>query len=80
MAWHAMKVLCKAINYLNPGQTPVMVADQPLFTLAKNLQWKFPQTELGEDSFLVTSGPMHTEKIIIIIAYDAARNIAFPYD
>lgn len=70
MAWHAMKVLCEAINYLNPGQTPVIVADQPLFTLAKKLQWKFPQTELGEDSFLVTLGPMHTEKMLWSVSGD----------
>lgn len=56
MVWHGMKVLRRAIAYLNPGQTPVMVADQPLFTLAKKLQWKFPQSEHGEDSFLVTFG------------------------
>ena len=41
-----------------------MVADQPLYTLAKKLQWKFPDTEYGEDSFLVMLGPMHTEKML----------------
>ena len=70
MAWHAMKVFCQAINYLNPGQTLVMVADQPLFTLAKKLQWKFPQTQLGEDSFLVILGPMHTEKMLWSVSGD----------
>ena len=70
MAWHAMNVLRQTINYLNPGQTPVMVADQPLFTLAKKLQWKFPQTELGENSFLVTLGPMHTEKMLWSVSGD----------
>ncbi len=64
MIWHGMKVLRQAISYLNPGQTPVMVADQPLFTLAKKLQWKFPQTDHGEDSYLVTLGAMHTEKML----------------
>ena len=64
MVWHGMKVLRQAINNINPGQTPVMVADQPLFTLAKKLQWKYPQTEHGEDSFLVTLGAMHTEKML----------------
>ncbi|KAL7395746.1 hypothetical protein ABVT39_022389 [Epinephelus coioides] len=70
MAWHAMKVLRQTISYLNPGQTPVMVADQPLFTLAKKLQWKFPLAELGEDSFLVTLGPMHTEKMLWSVSGD----------
>ena len=70
MAWHAMKLLREAINHLNPGQTPVMVADQPLFTLAKKFQWKFPQTDLSEDSFVVTLGPMHTEKMLRSVSGD----------
>ena len=70
MAWHAMGVLKKAIAYLNPGQTPVMVADQPLFTLAKKLQWKYPESELGEKSFLVLLGAMHTEKMLWSVSGD----------
>lgn len=62
MVWHGMTVLHRVIIYLNPGQTPVMVADQPLFTLAKKLQWKFPQTDHGEDSFLVTLGAMYAHR------------------
>ena len=60
----AAKVICQAINYINPGQTPVMEVDQPLFTLAKKLQWKNPGTEFDEESFLVTLGAMHTEKML----------------
>lgn len=63
MAWQAMKVLHQAISYLNPGQTLVMVADQPLITLEKKFQWKFPQTEIGKDSLLVRLGTMHTEML-----------------
>ena len=64
MAWHTMKILRATTKYLNPNQTPVMsvmVADQPLFSLAKELQWKFARAEFGEDSFLVLLGLMHTE-------------------
>ena len=64
LVWHGMKVLLQSINNINPGQTPVMVADQALFTLAKKLQWKYPQTAHGEDSFLVTLGAIHTEKML----------------
>ena len=35
MAWHAMKILRTTTKYLKTIQTPVMVADQPLFSLAK---------------------------------------------
>ena len=56
MVWHGMKVLPQAINNINPRQTPVKVADKPLFTLAKKLQWKYPQTEYDKVYFLVTLG------------------------
>ena len=70
MVWHGMKIIRKAINYINPGQIPVMEADQPRFTLARKLQWKNPMTELGEDSFLVTLGAMHTEKMLWAVSGD----------
>ena len=56
-----LSMLSQAINFINPGQTPVVEADQPLFQLAKKIQWKYPETEIGESSFLVTLGAMHTE-------------------
>ena len=51
MAWHAMKVLSKAIYYLNHGQIPVMVANQPLFTLAKIITIKIPSHTVGWEHF-----------------------------
>ena len=35
---HCMVTIKRGIEYLNPGQTSVVVADQPLYTLAKRLQ------------------------------------------
>lgn len=40
-----------------------MVMDQPLFTLAKRIQWKYTDT-LGEDKFVVMLGAMHAEKML----------------
>ena len=70
MVWHAMKIIRDATAHINPGQTPVMEADQPLFTLAKKLQWKNPDTEVGESTFLVTLGAMHTEKMLWSVSGD----------
>ena len=39
MIKHGMDVINKAIDFLNKGQTPVIAYDQPLFALAKLLQW-----------------------------------------
>ena len=64
MALHAMKAIQKAVAFLCPNQTPVATADQPLYTIAKKLQWRFPNSEIGENSFLVMLGAMHTEKML----------------
>lgn len=67
---HCMKTIKRATEYLNPGQTPVMVADQPLYTLAKRLQWKFSDTDIAEDKYLVMLGAMHTEKMLWTVSGD----------
>lgn len=35
MIKHSMNVVKSATEYLNPGQVPVLVMDQPLFAIAK---------------------------------------------
>ena len=39
MISHAIAVISKAVEYLNPGQTVVIACNQPLFALAKTIQW-----------------------------------------
>lgn len=56
---HAMGKIQEAVRFLNPGQTPVMAADQPLFALSKQIQWKWP--EYGEDKFVIMFGGLHIE-------------------
>lgn len=57
---HGMNVLKQAIEFLNPGQIPVTTFDQPLFALAKLVQWKWPDTH-GERVHVVMLGGLHTE-------------------
>ena len=40
--FHCMKIISKTIDFLNPGQTPIDVCDQPVYALTKQIQWKFP--------------------------------------
>ena len=40
-----------------------MVFDQPLFALAKYVQWSWPQS-LGEDGFVVMFGGLHIELVL----------------
>ena len=65
MIHHALKLIQKQTNHLNPGQTPVMTADQPLYAIAKQIQWAKSET-LGEEKFLVLMGDLHIEMTFMI--------------
>ena len=39
-----MAIVKAAIQHVNPGQVPVLAADQPLFALAREIQWTWPAT------------------------------------
>ena len=55
-----MDMIKESTSYLNPGQTPIITADQPLYALAKEIQWNLPDA-YGEDKFIVMFGPLHIE-------------------
>ncbi len=59
MTKHSMNMVRAAVEHLNPGQVPVLAADQPLYALAKQIQWSWPST-LGEDKFVVMFGGLHS--------------------
>ena len=40
MIRHSMDVIQRAVEFLNPGQVPVFTVDQPLFAIAKRIQWQ----------------------------------------
>ena len=56
---HVMEKIRDTVAFLNPGQTPVIAADQPLYALAKQIQWQWP--EYGEDRFVIMFGGLHIE-------------------
>ena len=60
MIKHAMNMVMKSVNYLNPGQVPVSTSDQPLLAIAKQVQWQFPDL-YGEDHLLIVLGGLHIE-------------------
>ena len=59
MMAHGLKVICEAVQKLNPGQIPVITADQPLFALLKILQWQNPL--YSEDKVVIILGGLHIE-------------------
>ena len=57
---HSMDVVKSAVEHLNREQTPVLTFDQPLFSLAKQIQWKWPE-KYGSDKLVVMFGGLHIE-------------------
>ena len=64
MILRGMNVIRSAVELVNPGQTPVIAMDQPLFALAKQIQWQCPHTH-GEDKLLVMFGGLHIEMAVL---------------
>ncbi len=60
MIRHGMDIIKTITEFLNPGQTPVMTCDCPIFAKAKFIQWTWPLS-YGEDKFVVMFGGLHIE-------------------
>ena len=73
MIRHSMDIVKAVVHHLNPGQAPVLAADQPLFALAKEIQWTWPAT-YGEDNFIITFGGLHIEMAMLKLLGDWLEN------
>ena len=56
----AMDIIKFSVNHLNLGQVPVIALDQPLFAIAKEIQWNWSDL-YGEKKFVVMFGGLHIE-------------------
>ena len=66
---HTMWLIKQSINFLNPGQIPVVALDQPLYAITKKVQWTWPN-EFGEDHFVVVLGGLHIEMAFMSVIGD----------
>lgn len=64
MIKHSMDIVKTAVEVLNPDQVPIITCDQPLYTIAKKIQWNWP-TSHGEKHFLIMFGGLHIEMAIM---------------
>ena len=60
MITHGLDIIKTAVDYLNRGQLPVIAFDQPLYALAKLVQWNW-EGNYGEKYFVIMIGPLHIE-------------------
>ena len=67
MIKHSMDIVRTSVQLLNPGQIPVLTADQPLFAFSKQIQWIWPAMH-GEDYFVIMFGGLHIEMAILKVS------------
>lgn len=53
---HAMNIKRQFTHFLNRNQTPVMAVNQPLFILAKLIQWNYPLAYREDTCFIMFKG------------------------
>lgn len=58
MQYLGRHIACHRSKHVNPVQVPVIAVDQPLFALAKQIQWELQNTH-GEDHLVVMFGALH---------------------
>ena len=64
----SMDIVKTSVQHLNPGQIPVLAADQPLFSLAKQIQWTCPATH-GEDQFVIMFEGLHIKMAVLKVSH-----------
>ena len=69
MVKHGMDIIKQATEQVNPGQIPVFTVDQPLYAIAKRIQWKWPE-EYGESQYVVLMGGLHIEMALLKVIGD----------
>ena len=74
---HAMELTLQGTEFLNPGQTSVLSADQPLYAIITLLQWQFPET-LGEDKLVAMMGELHIEDKMHVMIGKLLRDSGWP--
>ena len=57
MVRHCANVLSRITNYLNANQTTLVTADQPVYALGKQIQWRYP----NEGNIFWMLGGLHIE-------------------
>ena len=60
MIFHAMNVVRAAVHHVNPLQVPIIAMDQPLYAIAKKIQWAMKPSH-GEAKFVIMFGGLHIE-------------------
>ncbi len=69
MVKHGMDLIRKSTEHVKPGQIPVITLDQPIFALAKKVQWSWSSI-YGEHKYVVLLGGLHIEMATLSVMGD----------
>ena len=72
MIRHSMNIIRNAVDHINNGQVLVITFDQPLHTITKQIQWKWPKV-YGEEKFVIMLGGLHIEKVALSTVGDMLK-------
>ena len=61
-----MEIIKQTIAYLNPGQTPVDICDQPVFVLTNKIRWRYSEKFGSVSCFCLFDG-LNFEQCMLII-------------
>ena len=64
MIKHGMNLIRQITFQVNPEQIPVLTVDQPLYAIAKRIQWKWPD-DYGEKCYDILMGGLHIEMAML---------------
>jgi hypothetical protein len=71
---HTMDKVKEVTQFLNPAQCSGMAVDQPLFAIAKQIQWQW-SNDYGEDKFVMFGG-LHIEMAALKLLGDLLRDVS----
>ena len=60
MIRHAIEMVKFSVHQINPDQVPVITLDEPLFAIAKQIQWNWPAM-CSEEKHVIMLGGLHIE-------------------
>jgi len=69
MVKHGMNIIKQITVRCNPEQIPVLTVDQPLYAIAKIIQWKWREV-YGEKQYFILMGGLHIEMAMLKVMGD----------
>ena len=69
MVKHGMNVIKHATQHVSKEQVPILTVDQPLYAIAKKIQWSWSNV-YGEDKYVVLMGGLHIEMAMLKVIGD----------